>query len=182
MPLFETIFDRLKHREPLAPLFPQAVWDGELSRQLITAADAELFGEVRDAQMASACRSGLLLWNDDLKASHDLAQHIGTPTGSLWHAVNHRREADASNSSYWWRQTGLHPALNDIYTEAMSSLENETAPEALAYKEKLHRAGHWEPREFVQLCDSSYTNAADWILHLQRAEFIALLQWNREQV
>jgi hypothetical protein len=182
MTLFDEFYDQLQQRTPPAPLFPRSTWDSALSQRIRAASDAELFGDIRDPNMAAACRAGLLLWNDDLHASHDICQGIETHTGSLWHAVMHRREGDASNSMYWWRKTGAHPAFDDIFTEAMSALENETSPEARAFQEKLHRAGAWNPVEFVRLCDADGNNAPDWVLRLQRAEFMALLQWNRDQV
>ncbi len=50
---------------------------------------------VRDRDMAAACLAGLWLYHDFLDESHAISQEIGTPTGSYWHGLMHRREPDA---------------------------------------------------------------------------------------
>jgi hypothetical protein len=58
--------------------------------------------------------AGLWLYVDDLERSHDASQSLETPTGSYWHGIMHRREGDFSNSKYWFRKAGLHPAMQRI--------------------------------------------------------------------
>jgi len=43
---------------------------------------------------------------DDWDASHNIAQEMHTPMGSLIHAYLHRKEGDAFNAGYWYRQAG----------------------------------------------------------------------------
>ena len=49
------------------------------------------------------------LWFDakgDWKASHDIAQEMPDALGSWIHAYLHRKEGDAFNAGYWYRQAG----------------------------------------------------------------------------
>jgi hypothetical protein len=52
---------------------------------------------VRDPDMAAACLAGLWLYHNFLDESHRLSQDLGTPTGSYWHGLMHRREPDFGN-------------------------------------------------------------------------------------
>jgi hypothetical protein len=61
-----------------------------------------------------ALAAGLWLYVDELDRSHTISQHIDDPTGAFWHGIMHRREGDFSNSHYWFRQVGDHPALADL--------------------------------------------------------------------
>ncbi|WP_442847334.1 hypothetical protein [Leeuwenhoekiella sp. H156] len=42
----------------------------------------------------------------DWEASHDIAQDLHTPMGSLTHAHLHRVEGDDWNAKYWYRKAG----------------------------------------------------------------------------
>jgi hypothetical protein len=66
----------------------------------------------------AACRAGLWLLHDFLDESHSISQDLDTKEGSFWHAILHRREPDASNSKYWWRQVGSHPVLDQLREHA----------------------------------------------------------------
>ena len=193
MATFDTILQQLQTREPLPTLYPTQTWDEALSRQIAQARDIELFGvqaNEEQAQMNDACRAGLLLWNDDLEASHHIAQGIENATGSFWHAIMHRREGDAANSHYWWRRTGAHPAFADVYAEVMGVLQgvlqNETDDEAREFEATLKRAGTWVPMEFVARCEmarrSTRSTTDDWLRRIQVAEMAALLGWCRARM
>lgn len=86
-------------RAPLPPLLPEGPWRPEW-RQAIDA-----------LELPSAARAVLHLWNDDLEASHELAQTGGDPSLHYCHAILHRREADYGNSSYWYARVTGHPVL-----------------------------------------------------------------------
>jgi hypothetical protein len=90
----------------------------------------------RDRSMALACISGLWLLHDFLDESHRISQDLTSPEGSFWHAIMHRREPDASNSKYWWRQVGGHRAIDLLISEAP----------ALGYDYRT-------PFEFVDFCE-----------------------------
>lgn len=58
--------------------------------------------------------AGLWLYVDQLDRSHRISQGIHNATGSFWHGIMHRREGDFSNSHYWFRKVGDHPAIKLI--------------------------------------------------------------------
>jgi len=83
----------------------------------LTADHAFAPASVRNADMAKACLSGLLLRFDFLDDSHTISQGVDTPTGSFWHGIMHRREPDYGNAKYWFRLTGQHPVLDQLAAE-----------------------------------------------------------------
>jgi hypothetical protein len=188
MPLFDAFLQRLQERAPLPPLYPSQTWDEDLSRKITNVSDEELLGASqgngKGRSLVDACRAGLLLWNDDLEGSHTISQGIEQATGSFWHAIMHRREGDPANSHYWWRRTGSHPAFADVYTEAMSMLDNELGEQAREFAAALKRAGTWVPMEFVARCELARRGTIndDWLRRVQVAEFRALLHWCRAQI
>jgi len=96
--------DLLLARDPLPPLVPAQVYDAALTPE-IEASDAPGLAKV-----------GLHLLNDDLEASHALAQaHEGEALADYWHALIHRREGDYGNSRYWFGRTGRIPILAEVY-------------------------------------------------------------------
>jgi hypothetical protein len=167
--MLDQIISRLQAREPLPPLFPKQVWDDALSREIQNAPD-----------LTDGVRAGLLLWNDDLDASHTISQGIETPTGSFWHAIMHRREGDAGNSLYWWRRTSAHPAFVEVGKAALKVLEDEEEKTAQVFADSLRRAGTWRPDEFVDYCQRAGHGDDSWQRRVQVAEMEALLRWCRE--
>jgi hypothetical protein len=80
---------------------------------------------------ATAALAGLYLWHDYLDDAHELAQRVETPTGSLWHAILHRREGDFSNAKYWYARASAHPALEALATAFTSLLRSHPADSRL---------------------------------------------------
>jgi hypothetical protein len=74
--------------------------------------------DFRDRSMALACVAGLWLYHDFLDESHRISQDIDTTTGSYWHGIMHRREPDASNAKYWFRNVGRHRVFEELAKEA----------------------------------------------------------------
>lgn len=185
--MFEEIRQKLIQRVPLAPLRPEKVWNEQLSRTISEADETALLGTKgsgdQQREMVLACRAGLLLLNDDLEGSHALSQQIESATGSFWHAIMHRREGDFSNSKYWWRRVGDHPAYDDVYTEAMSTLLDDADEQAQAFATSLQLAGKWTPEAFVDVCENAVSSAreSDWQRRVQVAEMNGLLKWCRAQ-
>jgi hypothetical protein len=89
-----------------------------------------------DALQARALYSALWLVHNFLDESHDISQELHTPTGSLLHAIMHRREPDAWNSKYWWKRVGSHPIFPALAEQA----------KALGY---VQRGTSWDPLQFV---------------------------------
>jgi hypothetical protein len=67
---------------------------------------------------AAAMLAGLWLWQDCLDESHKVSQSLHTVSGSMWHAIMHRREGDFSNSKYWYARCENHPALTTLAAKA----------------------------------------------------------------
>jgi hypothetical protein len=67
---------------------------------------------------AAAMLAGLWLWQDFLEESHKVAQSLTTTSGSMWHAIMHRREGDFANSRYWYARCENHPCLPTLAAQA----------------------------------------------------------------
>ncbi|MDX1683216.1 MAG: hypothetical protein R3336_08850, partial [Phycisphaeraceae bacterium] len=104
----EHVFAILPFEESMAKLVVDEPVGGNL---------ADAIAEACESEVVMACpplAAGLWLYGDDLERSHTLSQGIDDQTGSFWHGIMHRREGDFSNSHYWFRQTGDHPAMAEI--------------------------------------------------------------------
>lgn len=179
MALFDNYQSQLQARDPLPPLFPIEAFSRDISLQIARASDAEMFGEeALSGEQKQLLRCGLLLLNDDLHASHDIAQHIKTSTGSFWHAIMHRREGDAGNANYWWRLAGEHPAFEPLFENASKYLQERKEDEALAFATKMRQEGKWSPVDFVRAC-SNAGGDGEWLRGLQVVEMTTLLGWCR---
>jgi len=111
----------------------------------------------RDQDAARSCLAGLWLYFDYLDESHTISQDLNAKEGSFWHAIMHRREPDASNSKYWWRQVGNHPVFDLLREQTLELGYTFTAPEA-----------------FVDFCERVRgSGSADE----QTAQAVQLLEW-----
>ena len=134
----------LRARQPLPPLCPAAPWDRALSRRIAAAG------------LPPAVASALLLWNDDLDASHTLSQALPDRFGSWLHGAMHRREGDYSNSKYWLRKVGTHAGFAQMTRRASELAVEGGQPEpALAAL-----AEQWDPFAFVDLCAAAASRRA----------------------
>ncbi|MEM1212172.1 MAG: hypothetical protein AAGI68_07720 [Planctomycetota bacterium] len=143
------VFDAL----PLEQAMPELVPSGDASAPVLEAVKHA----VSDPTLADypGLRAGLWLYADALDASHDISQAMPDPTGSYWHAIMHRREGDFSNSKYWYRQAGDHPAIQAV-------------PDTPGF----------DPFAFVDRVaadDGGATHAE--LVTLQRQEWATLFQW-----
>ena len=155
----------LRARQPLPPLCPAAPWKRELSRQ------------VAAADLPPALASALLLWNDDLDASHALSQGLPDRFGSWLHGAMHRRDGDFPNSKYWFRRVGNHAGFAQMARRAgemLATAGGQPAPALAAL------AMQWDPFSFVDLCaaavDGRAAGAAALLEQLQAAELELLTE------
>ncbi|WAH37911.1 hypothetical protein [Alicyclobacillus dauci] len=138
MSLWKSMLGELDHRNPLPPLHPDTIWNEELSDDILAATSEELVGEDVHSELAvQLTRAGLLLWNDDLDASHDIAQSIHDVSGAYWHAILHRREGDYENAKHWFAQVDQHPIFEPVYRQA-----SRLWPACQSW-------GQWSPNAFV---------------------------------
>jgi len=105
---------------------------------------------VADRQMAQCCISGLWLLHDYLDRSHTISQDIDSAAGSYWHAIMHRREPDYSNSKYWFRRVGDHPAFATL----AAVVESIPSTDAAIAEFGLLKNGDWDAFAFVDACQS----------------------------
>ena len=91
-------------------------------------------------EMSRALHAALWLYHDFLHESHEISQELHSPTGSLLHAIMHRREPDAWNSKYWFRRVREHPVYAEI---------------GAAAKELGYGNGTWDPMTFVDDCEAA---------------------------
>lgn len=133
----------------------------------------ELF---RGARAPEAACAGLLLFFDCWDDAHDRAQEIETAEGSYWHAIIHRQEPDAGNSSYWFQRAGQHPVFTQIHDDAAEILAR--------YPGTGWDIGKtWDPLRFIGWCeqarsDDRKTAAASEIQH---REWVRLFEWCASQ-
>ena len=168
---FPEIFARLQLQTPA--LFPEKPADPARSAEIL---QADLFPG-KSGPSVEICRAGLLLWNDDLDAAHPLAQADESPTGSFWHAIIHRREADFSNANYWWERTGNHPVFEEIHDLVLHRVAD------FPFLDELRASGHWEPRAFTDFCQKSRESGElkSQLAEVQRLEMRVLLEWCASQ-
>jgi hypothetical protein len=157
--------------ERLMPLaFPKCS-SAEARGAIRRAGPRELFPQARAPEAAQA---GLYLYFSCFDEAHEVAQSIETPDGSYWHAIVHRQEPDAGNSSYWFRRVGNHAIFTELREEAGRILAARPAAE-------VRLPGRWDPFWFVDLCekvqrgDSSEPLQA--ALEIQRAEWQLLFHY-----
>lgn len=169
---FPDLFAALSERPPA--LFPTQSADAALSAEILS---ADLFPG-KSGDFVELCRAGLLLCNDDLDAAHPISQSIETPTGSFWHAIIHRREADFSNANYWWNRTGNHPVFDELHDLILHRVAD------FPFLDELRASGRWEPRAFTDFCQSAHRSGylKAQLEEVQRLEMRVLLEWCAAQV
>ena len=112
------------------------------------------FGPKRivDRAMAECCLAGIWLYHDFLEESHRISQNIGTPSGSYWHGILHRREPDSWNSKYWFDRVGRHPIFPKLRQIAR---DHALAAAELPEVRFLSEQKQWDPAAFIDLCEAS---------------------------
>ncbi|WP_199622106.1 hypothetical protein [Paenibacillus alkalitolerans] len=163
----------LRDRTPLQRLAPIKPWNTELSGRIAAAVPGSSPDEL-------ALKSGLLLWNDDLDASHTISQDVETGTGSFWHGIMHRMEGDYGNAKYWFHRVGQHPVFPELAAKASLKAagfrEQYPGSREAALLSQLVRDGEWKPYAFVDCVEWGAGEAKDGLTHSPYVEALERIQ------
>ena len=118
--------------------------------------------------------AGLWLYFSCFEEAHAIAQDDASAEGSFWHAILHRQEPDASNSSYWFRRVGTHPIFPALAGEAAGIISR--CPDA-----GFQAAAKWNPFEFIHFCEQAARQpgsaAEQAAIEIQRVEWQLLFDY-----
>ncbi len=173
-PAIAEVIEKLETGNPLPRLVPQEAWNSELTNALESTSLDELFrGEsLKNTAFGSAIKSGLLLWNDALNASHNISQGLENQTGSYWHGIMHRREPDYSNSKYWFGRVGAHPIFPQLRERAIAILKETPNPsdtlEGIA--QAIAASEDWDAYQFIDWCQAAENGTDDVARFLQQVQ------------
>lgn len=157
-----TIITALRNRPTLPKLGPARTWDKSLGIRCkgVSALLAPL--AVKNTEFANAVKSGLLLWNDELDASHTLSQDIPSRTGSYWHGIMHRREPDYGNAKYWVRRVGDHPIYPELREAAIVAANAcEETTDLMRIRQAIASKPDWDGFAFVDCCEATARGRLD---------------------
>jgi hypothetical protein len=142
---------------------------------------------VKSAEFANALKSGLLLWNDELDASHTLSQDIHSKTGSYWHGIMHRREPDYGNAKYWMRQVGTHPIFPELRQAAIARADEcEQTADVMRIRHAIANSPEWDSFANVDWCEAANrgrldAESATLLRRVQVCEIELLLAYSASQ-
>lgn len=126
---------------------------GTKSAALLTTQLDQVLSETKlKAPKQDLIRSVVLLWHDDLEASHVISQSIENADGNYLHGIMHRREPDYGNSKYWFRRVGKHQIFSKLAERAAADLAGDKLLAA-----RLLPRGEWDPFAFVGECQTAAT-------------------------
>jgi hypothetical protein len=125
------------------------------------------------ARSPNAALGGLFLYFSCTDECHELVQNLNSSEGDFWHAILHRREPDAANSAYWFKQTGTHPVFPELARAADEI--------AMKYPAANFRSGQWDPKFFIDFCAEARGEAGSpkeaAALEIQLAEWQLLFDY-----
>src|SRR5579872_5268934 len=155
--------------ERLMPLAEGSCCSAEALRRI--QASKDLFASSRAPRAALA---GLYLYFSCRDEAHEVAQSDSSVEGSYWHAIVHRQEPDAGNSSYWFHRVGDHAVFPAL-------LERAQSIEAAHPEAGLDLSNTWDPFAFVEICEQARRQPGSEMeraaLEIQRAEWQLLFDY-----
>lgn len=114
-------------------------------------------GKVTSEEDANAVLSALWLRHDWLGQSHEISQGIKNRTGSMWHAIMHRREGDFSNAKYWYDRVSDHPIYATLAVRAGDVINPYPADKSVF---RITFNG-WDPNALVDLVQQVHQKPQD---------------------
>jgi hypothetical protein len=138
--------------------------DGKRPMPLIRAAsgDPEARKAIGLLNSAPSVKAGLYLYFSCWDEGHITADSVDNPDGYFWHAIAHRQEPDAANSSWWFRKTGAHPVFPKLAAGAAERGYNTGAS--------------WDPYAFIQFCEKAAGQPGS--ANHQTALEVQLIEWH----
>jgi hypothetical protein len=157
--------------ERLMPLAEGTCCSEAALRRIQSANAGDLFDEARAPRGALA---GLYLYFSCREEAHETAQSDSSAEGSYWHAIVHRQEPDAGNSSYWFHRVGDHA----VFPRLLEAAEAIAAGQAEA---TLRFSKTWDPFAFIETCEQARRQPGSALeraaLEIQRAEWQLLFDY-----
>ena len=155
----------------LMPLAEGKCCSAEARRRIQAAKAEDLFPF---AHSPVAARAGFYLYFSCWDDAHRVAQSDASAEGNYWHAIVHRQEPDAGNSSYWFHRTGDHPIFPALAGRACSI--QAAYPQA-----RLDFSPAWDPFAFIEICETARRSPGSALeratLEIQRAEWQLLFDY-----
>jgi len=157
--------------ERLMPLAEARCCSDEARNRIRNAKADDLFSSARAPHTAMA---GLFLYFSCWEEAHEAAQSDSSAEGSYWHAIVHRQEPDAGNSSYWFHRVGEH-AVFPALVEAARIIAAAHPGAGLKF------AKAWDPLAFIEICEQARKRPGSELeqaaLEIQRAEWQLLFDY-----
>jgi len=170
-PQVADIFALAENGERLMPLAEGACSSVEALQRIQGAKLDDLFPSSHAPRAAVA---GLYLYFSCRDEAHEVAQSDSSVEGSCWHAIVHRQEPDAGNSSYWFHRTGDHPVFPRL-REAAEAIRTAHPDAALKF------SNAWDPFAFIDICEQARRQPGSELeraaLEIQRAEWQLLFDY-----
>jgi hypothetical protein len=155
--------------ERLMPLAEGSCCSAEARRRIHASKDL-----VASAHAPRAALAGLYLYFSCRDEAHDVAQSDSSVDGSYWHAILHRQEPDAANTSYWFHQVGDHAVFPALLERARSIVAAH--PDAGLGLSKV-----WDPFAFIRICEEARRQPGSEMervaVEIQRAEWQLLFDY-----
>lgn len=168
--LSDRAIDLLTHEAPYSALVVGPATPTDVDRKLGALKPADLLRKpVVKADEAAAVLAGVWIFHDRLDPAHEIVQDIHTPTGSLWHAIIHRRQGDFWNSKYWYAKARAHGSHVSMANVIAAVLNRTGAMDNLG---KVMDGGSWVPDRFVDLVQAAHSTSDD-----HRREALAQIQF-----